>query len=65
MSDRYFIDDGSGEREVTRAEFCSWEQRCGFRSKFGPSHPATAGFSSTQGRSHIKGRVQYDTSADR
>ena len=41
--------------EVSREQFIAAEQAAGFRSKFGPSHPATGGFS---GRG-MRGRVEY------
>jgi hypothetical protein len=44
--DHYFVKLGAGPyREVTRAEWIDYEHRAGFHSKFGPDHPATAGFS--------------------
>lgn len=46
MSERFFLwITGGAEREVTREEFIRAERSAGFRSKFGPDHPATAGFS--------------------
>lgn len=45
--DHYFVGvDGVGPmNEVTLEEWCRLENQAGFRSKFGPGTPATAGFS--------------------
>ena len=45
-----------GTKKVTQEEWIADELRQGFRSKFGPGHPATGGFSSGL----ISGHIRYD-----
>jgi hypothetical protein len=51
----YLSSDVHPEKEVTEAEFIRAEQNAGFRSKAGPGHVATGGFSGAG----MHGRVVY------
>ena len=42
-------------KEVTKEQYMRAERAAGFRSKFGPGHIATAGFSG----SGVRGKVSY------
>lgn len=56
MKPQYFLSsEHFPEKEVSEQEFIQAEQNAGFRSKFGPDHVATGGFS---GRG-MHGRVVY------
>lgn len=56
-TERYYLkaDYQTEWNEVTREQFIAAEQAAGFRSKFGPNHPATGGFT---GRG-MRGRVEH------
>lgn len=54
---KYFLcSDLAEEREVTREEFAAAERRAGFRPKTG-FDLATGGFSKTEGRKTVSGRI--------
>lgn len=57
MGERYYLkaDHHTEWTEVNRSQFIHAEQSAGFRSKFGPRHVATSGFSGAG----TKGRVDY------
>lgn len=56
--DRFFLKQNDAPwYEVTREQFIGAEQACGFRSKFGRDHVATAGFGHTSHGAEIQGRT--------
>jgi len=57
--DRYYANDGCGEREVTMAEYMSIERAAGFHSHV-PGRPATGSF----GNGRLSGRIQYGAAAE-
>lgn len=63
MVEKYYLkaDHQTEWDEVTRTQFIAAEQAAGFRSKFGPNHPATGGF----GGGGMRGRVEYVTEQSR
>lgn len=62
MKERYYLkaDYQTEWDEVSKEQFINAEQAAGFHSKFGPSHPATGGFS---GRG-MAGRIEYVTTEE-
>jgi hypothetical protein len=56
----YLTHPAFGTKKVSREEWIAEESRQGFRSKFGPGHPATGGFSS----GGVSGSIRYDVAED-
>jgi hypothetical protein len=52
----YLTHPDFGTKKVTREEWIAEESRQGFRSKFGPGHPATGGFSA----GGVSGSIRYE-----
>lgn len=59
--DRYYLKWGHMEdyEEVSKERYVEAERAAGFISKFGPEHPATAGFSKTEGKRTVHGKIVY------
>lgn len=52
----YLTHPAFGTKKVTKEEWIAEESRQGFRSKFGPGHPATGGFSA----GGVSGSIRYE-----